>query len=74
MMEKEKLITVSVRLCEAEYRALQSAAREEYTTMSGMLRKLLRDAVEGRKNDGTQNGFAETPAKSNEYLRLFDGF
>ena len=52
MMEKEKLITVSVRLCEAEYRALQSAAREEYTTMSGMLRKLLNRHLERMNHNG----------------------
>ena len=52
MMEKEKLITVSIRLCEAEYRALQSAAREEYTTMSGMLRKLLNRHLERMNHNG----------------------
>lgn len=52
MMEKEKLITVSVRLCEAEYKALQAAAQEEYTTMSGLLRKLLHGHLKGVKNDG----------------------
>jgi len=52
MMEKEKQITVSVRLCEAEYRALQSAAREEYTTMSGVLRKLLNRHLERMNHNG----------------------
>lgn len=51
-MEKEKQITVSVRLCEAEYRALQAAAREEYTTMSGVLRRLLNAHLEGVKRNG----------------------
>lgn len=52
MMNQEKQITVSVRLCEAEYRALQAAAQEEYTTMSGVLRKLLNRYLEGSKNNG----------------------
>ena len=52
MMKKEKQITVSVRLCEAEYRALQAAAREEYTTMSGVLRKLLNRHLERMNHNG----------------------
>ena len=32
---------MSVRLQEAEYKALQAAAQQEYTTMSGVLRKLI---------------------------------
>jgi len=51
-MIQEKQITVSVRLSEAEYRALQTAAQEEYTTMSGVLRKLLNRHLDGRKNNG----------------------
>ena len=41
MMETQKYKTVSVRLCEAEYRALREQAEQEYTTMSGMLRRLI---------------------------------
>ena len=52
MMEKDKQITVSVRLCESEYRALHTAAQEEYTTMSGLLRKLLHGHLKGVKHDG----------------------
>lgn len=52
MMNNNNLITVSVRLCEAEYRALQSAAREEYTTMSGVLRRLLNRHLTGEKYNG----------------------
>ena len=52
MMEKEKQITVSVRLCETEYRALQAAAQEQYTTMSGLLRKLLHGHLKGVKHNG----------------------
>ncbi|MBQ8619304.1 MAG: hypothetical protein IJ418_17625 [Clostridia bacterium] len=52
MLEKEKLITVSVRLCEAEYKALQSAAREECTTMSGVLRRLLNRHFERMNHNG----------------------
>ena len=52
MMNNNNLITVSVRLCEAEYRALQTAAKEEYTTMSGVLRKLLNTYLEGVKRNG----------------------
>ena len=51
-MIQEKQITVSVRLSEAENRALQTAAQEEYTTMSGVLRKLLNRHLDGRKNNG----------------------
>ena len=40
-MNQDKQITVSVRLYEAEYKALRAAAQQEYTTMSGLLRKLL---------------------------------
>lgn len=52
MMNNNNLITVSVRLCEAEYRALQTAAKKEYTTMSGVLRKLLNTYLEGVKRNG----------------------
>lgn len=52
MMEKEKQITVSVRLCEAEYRVLQAAAKEEYTTMSGVLRRLLNRHLERINHNG----------------------
>jgi len=52
MTIQEKQITVSVRLCEAEYRALQAVAQEEYTTMSGVLRKLLNRHLERSKNNG----------------------
>lgn len=52
MMNNNNLITVSVRLCEAEYRTLQSAAREEYTTMSGVLRRLLNRHLTGEKYNG----------------------
>lgn len=51
-MKNNNLITVSVRLREAEYRALQSAAREEYTTMSGVLRRLLNRHLTGEKCNG----------------------
>ena len=52
MMNNSNLITVSVRLCEAEYRALQTAAKEEYTTMSGVLRRLLNRHLIGEKYNG----------------------
>jgi len=51
-MDKERLICISVRLTEAEYKAIQSMAKQDFTTMSGILRKLLRDAVERGENDG----------------------
>ena len=47
MTTQEKQITVSVRLCEAEYRA-----QMEYTTMSSVLRKLLNRHLERSKNNG----------------------
>lgn len=52
MMIQEKQITVSVRLSEAEYRALQATAQEEYTTMSGVLRRLINCYLEGSKHNG----------------------
>ena len=52
MMAIYKQITVSVRLCETEYRALQAAAQKEYTTMSGLLRKLQHGHLKGVKHDG----------------------
>ena len=52
MTTQEKQITVSVRLREAEYKALQAAAQEEYTTMSGVLRKLLNRHFERMNNNG----------------------
>lgn len=45
-MEKERLTCVSVRLTGTEYKAIQELAKKDFTTMSGILRKLLRDAVE----------------------------
>ena len=48
-MNQEHQITVSVRLCEADYRALQAAAAEEYTTMSGLLRRLLGAFLKGAR-------------------------
>lgn len=51
-MNKEIYKTVSVRLCEAEYRALQAAARKDYTTMSGLLRRLLNGYFTEAENDG----------------------
>lgn len=52
MMEIQNYKTVSVRLCEAEYRALQERAGKEYTTMSGVLRRLLNGYLKGAANDG----------------------
>ena len=45
-MENNSMICVSVRVTREEYMALQMMAKQEFTTMSGILRKLLRDAVE----------------------------
>ena len=49
MMEKDKQITVSVRLCETEYRALQAAAQEEYSVRQSTFDRLLTSikALEG---------------------------
>lgn len=49
-MNEERLTCISVRLTEEEYKNIQVLAKKEYTTMSGILRKLLRDAVEGSKS------------------------
>ena len=50
-MKDNNQITVSVRLCEDEYHLLQSTARNEYTTMSGILRRLINRHIKG---DGKQ--------------------
>jgi len=52
MMQDQKQITVSVRLQEDEYKALQAAAQQEYTTMSGVLRKLIHEHVKGLNGNG----------------------
>lgn len=44
--------TVSVRLCEAVYRALQEQAGKEYTTMSGVLRRLINGYLQEVQNNG----------------------
>lgn len=46
---KERLTCISVRLNDTEYKAIQALAKQEFTTMSGILRRLLRDAVKGRE-------------------------
>lgn len=48
-MDKERLTCISVRLTDSEYKKIQVLAKQEFTTMSGILRRLLRDAVEGRE-------------------------
>lgn len=52
MMETQKYKTVSVRLCEAEYRALREQAEQEYTTMSGMLRRLINSYLREVQHNG----------------------
>lgn len=52
MMETQNYKTVSVRLCEAEYRALQEQAGKEYTTMSGVLRRLINGYLQEVQNNG----------------------
>lgn len=49
MAQKERLTCISVRLNDTEYKAIQALAKQEFTTMSGILRRLLRDAVKGRE-------------------------
>ncbi|MBQ8556343.1 MAG: hypothetical protein IJ438_10805 [Clostridia bacterium] len=51
-MEKEHLTCISVRLTDKEYKAIQAMAKQDFTTMSGILRKLLRDAIERGQNYG----------------------
>lgn len=48
-MDKERLTCISVRLTDDEYKKIKVLAKQEYTTMSGILRRLLRDAVEGNE-------------------------
>lgn len=55
-MNQERQITVSLRLCEADYRALQVAAAEEYTTMSGLLRRLLGGYLKGERQHEQAHG------------------
>lgn len=52
----DKYQTVSVRLSWGEYRALQAQAQAEYTSMSGVLRRLLNGYLKGVANDGQANG------------------
>lgn len=52
MMETQNYKTVSVRLCEAEYRALQEQAEKEYTTMSGVLRRLINGYLQEVQHNG----------------------
>jgi len=47
-----QFITVSVRLTEAEYTALQSIAKETCHTMSGVLRWLLNRVMKEEKENG----------------------
>lgn len=46
-MSKERQTCVSVRLRDAEYRKIKRLAKQDDTTMSAILRKLLRNADEG---------------------------
>lgn len=55
-MNQDRQITVSVRLCEADYRSLQAAAAEEYTTMSGLLRRLLGEYLKGVQQHEQSHG------------------
>ena len=52
----DKYQTVSVRLSWGEYRTLQAQAQAEYTSMSGVLRRLLNGYLKGAANDGQANG------------------
>ena len=52
MMETQNYKTVSVRLCEAEYRALQERAKKEYTTMSSVLRRLINGYLKEVQHNG----------------------
>ena len=54
----DKYQTVSVRLSWGEYKALQAQAQAqaEYTSMSGVLRRLLNGYLKGAANDGQANG------------------
>lgn len=48
-MDRERLTCITVRLTDSEHQQIQALAKQEFTTMSGLLRRLLRDAVEGRE-------------------------
>lgn len=51
-MKSQTHKTVSVRLCEAEYRALQAQAEKEYSTMSGVLRRLINGYLQEVQHNG----------------------
>ena len=51
-METQSYKTVSVRLCEAEYKALQEQAGKEFTTMSGVLRRLINGYLQEVQSNG----------------------
>ena len=48
-MNEEKLTCITVRLTDAEYKSIKALAKQEFTTMSGILRRLLREAVKEEK-------------------------
>ena len=54
------MTTVSVRLSQAEYAALQALAKETYNTMSGVIRRLIGRETERMCNNGKSNGQAES--------------
>ena len=53
-MNEERLTCISVRLTDEEYKNI--LAKKEYTTMSGILRKLLNGYLKEAANDGQANG------------------
>ena len=55
-MNEERLTCISVRLTDEEYKNIKALAKKEYTTMSGVLRRLLNGHLKGAANDGQANG------------------
>ena len=71
-MDNNNMICVSVRMTREEYLALQMMAKQDFTTMSGILRKLLRDAVERGCIHEKQNVYAEPSASNDSRVWLKD--
>ena len=52
----DKYQTVSVRLSWGEYKALQAQAQAEYTSMSGVVSRLLNGYLKEAAKEGQANG------------------
>lgn len=55
-MNEERLTCISVCLTDEEYKNIKAQAQAEYTSMSGVLRRLLNGYLKEAANDGQANG------------------